>query len=341
VIGRLDDSPAGARYSIGSETRFVPLPFYESLADPFAVAKVTLAAAQTFWRTLATVDCVWLLGPHPFAILFALLAAARRRRVVLGVRQDTVAYVRSRHPSNRAFHLIARVLDGAFRLLGRRMPVVAVGPQIAGRYAGSADVLEISVSLVEEADIVEPAEALAKSYEGELEALSVGRLDEEKNPLLLAEALRTLVERDPRWRLAVCGEGPMEDALVERIAELGLSERFSLRGYVPLHEGLMDAYRSSHAFLHVSRTEGLPQVLLESFAAGLPVVATDVGGIAEAVGSAALLVPPDDAAAIASQLALIAADEETRARLVRDGHEFVVARTVDVETGRVAHFLRG
>lgn len=341
VIGRLDESPSDARYSIGEETRFVSLPFYESLSRPLAVARVATTVFRTFWRTLADVDCVWMLGPHPFAIPFALLAAARRKRVVLGVRQDTVAYVKSRHPTNRAFHLVARLLDGAFRLLGRRMPVVAVGPQIARHYDGSAAVLEISVSLVEEADIIPPDEALARDYSGELTALSVGRLEEEKNPLLLAEALRLLVDRDPRWRLIVCGEGPMEAALLERVGELGLEEHFSLRGYVPLHEGLMDVYRSSHALLHVSRTEGLPQVLLESFAAGLPVVATDVGGIAEAVGDAALLMPPDDAGAIADRLTTVADDEETRARLVRAGHDYVAARTVAVETGRVADFLRG
>jgi len=341
VIGRLDASPSGARYSIGEQTEFVPLPFYESLTNPLAVARVTFSVLRRFWRMLPTVDCVWLLGPHPFATLFALLAMARRKRVVLGVRQDTVAYVKSRHPANRAFHLIAWLLDASFRLLGRRMPVVAVGPQIADRYSGSKDVLEISVSLVEEDDIVAPEDALQKSYEGDLQALSVGRLEAEKNPLLLADALRLLVDRDPRWHLVVCGEGPMEDALRERIADLGLEDRFTLRGYVPLHGGLMEIYRSSHAFLHVSRTEGLPQVLLESFAAGLPVVATDVGGISEAVGDAALLVPPNDAEAIASKLSAIVVDPGTRGALVRRGNEFVAARTVDIETARVASFLRG
>ena len=145
---------------------------------------------------------------------------------------------------------------------------------------------------MEEAQIVTPEDALARSYDGELQVLNVGRLDPEKNPLLLADVLARLRENDPRWRLVVCGDGPLQDALAERLAALGLSEHADLRGYVTFDGGLLDAYRSSHAFLHVSWTEGFPQIMFEAFAGGLPVVGTAVGGVAEGVGDAALLIPP-------------------------------------------------
>ena len=77
-----------------------------------------------------------------------------------------------------------------------------------------------------------------------------------------------------RWR-ATCGSA---------LEELGVADHADLLGYVPITDGLLDVYRSSHAFLHVSWTEGLPQTLFEAFAAGLPVVATAVGGVPDAVG---------------------------------------------------------
>jgi glycosyltransferase involved in cell wall biosynthesis len=108
---------------------------------------------------------------------------------------------------------------------------------------------------------------------------------------------------------------------------------------VALHEGLLDLYRSSHVFLHVSWTEGLPQVLSEAFASALPVVATDVGGVAEAVGEAALLVRPGDAAAAADAVARVSSDAELRRRMVSAGLTYARGHTLQSELDRVAEFI--
>ena len=68
--------------------------------------------------------------------------------------------------------------------------------------------------------------------------LSVGRLETEKNPLLLAEVLARLDGGD--WRLLICGEGPLEGELRERLRSLGVEDRAELLGYLPIHGGLMD-----------------------------------------------------------------------------------------------------
>jgi glycosyltransferase involved in cell wall biosynthesis len=169
--------------------------------------------------------------------------------------------------------------------------------------------------------------------------LSVGRLEEEKNPLLLAEALQLLSADGRHWKLTVCGEGPMAGELEQELERLGVADRAELRGYVAQGDVLGRIYRDSHALLHVSWTEGLPQVLLEAFAAGLPTVATDVGGIREAVGDAVLLVPPGDPEAAAEALDRLAGDPELRARLVGAGHEYVSTRTLAHESMRVADFI--
>jgi glycosyltransferase involved in cell wall biosynthesis len=118
-----------------------------------------------------------------------------------------------------------------------------------------------------------------------------------------------------------------------------VEDRAELVGYLPLRGGLMDRYRASDALLHVSLTEGLPQVLLEAFAAGLPVVATAVGGVPGAVGDAGLLVPPADAEAAAAALERLARDPALRSRLSGAGLERVRDRTLEAESGRVAAFL--
>ncbi len=250
---------------------------------------------RRFWRSLDDVDAVWLLGPHLLAIGFAVLAALRGKKVFLGVRQDLPRYVESRHPGKRWMTWAASVLEGTFRLMARRFPVVVVGPQLAANYSGAGRLLAVSVSLVGQDQIVDPSEAAAKPWEnGELRILTVGRLETEKNPLLLADVLARLHGRDPRFRLLIVGEGPMAEDVEARLRELGVADHAEMLGYVPIDGGLLDLYRSSHAFLHVSWTEGLPQTLFEAFASGLPVVATAVGGVPAAVGDAALLVEPGD-----------------------------------------------
>ena len=117
----------------------------------------------------------------------------------------------------------------------------------------------------------------------------------------------------------VCGEGPLEDALRERLAALGVADAATCAATSRSTAACSDAYRAAHALLHVSWTEGLPQVLFEAFAARLPVVATAVGSVAAAGGGAVLLVAPGDPKAPAARLRELADDETLRETLVAAG----------------------
>jgi glycosyltransferase involved in cell wall biosynthesis len=338
LIGRLAaDDGAQARYALPLEVELAPLPHYPSLANPRAVIASLVRSARHVWRALDDIDVLWVLGPYPHAIVLVAVALCRRRSVVLGVRQDWPSYVRRRRPGRRWMHRSADLLEWVWRTLARRLPVVAVGPELSANYAHAPAVHELVVSLVPAAELERTA--TARDYAGELSILSVGRLDEEKNPLLLAEVLALLHRRDPRWRLLVCGEGDLAGALSDRLSELGVAERAELLGYVPMGEELFELYRSSHALLHVSWTEGFPQVLVEAFACVLPVVATDVGGVRDGVGDAALLIPPGDPEAAAEALERVAGDGELRARLTDAGSERAAGLTLEFQTARLVAFL--
>ncbi|MEA2367988.1 MAG: hypothetical protein QOH38_706 [Thermoleophilaceae bacterium] len=339
IVGRLDPRSGASHYRLPDAVEFVALPHYSSLVNVRESVPAMVRSLGRFWRVLRDVDAAWLLGPYALSVLFAWLTALRGRRVALGVRQDLPRYVRSRHPGRHWVHLAADALEWTYRTLARRWRVVVVGPELARNYGRARSLLPITVSLVPESGIATDAEAAARSYDGELVALSVGRLEREKNPLLLADVLARLRQLDPRWRLVVAGEGPLEGALRDRLRELGVEEAADVRGYVPIDGGLPELYRSSHAFLHISWTEGLPQVLFEAFAAGLPVVATEVGGVPAAAGDAALLVPPGDAERPALELARLGGDAELRARLVGAGLRRVREHTLEAESRRVAEFL--
>lgn len=339
LLGRLDPRPGRWHYRLPPSLSFVPLPWYPSLARPLTAAPAMLRSIRRFWRALDDVDGVWLLGPHLLSLAFLLIAVARRKRVLLGARQDLPRYVANRHPDRRTLQVAAHVLEGAWRLLARRHPIIVVGPDLERRYRRARAVLGVYVSLIAERAIEAPA-GESRDYSGELSVLAVGRLEREKNPLLLADVLAMLREAEPRWRLVVCGDGPMRDELMQRLRRLGVSEHADLRGYVAMDGGLARFYRDCHLFLHVSWTEGVPQVLLEAFAARLPVVATAVGGVPLAADGCALLIQPGDASAAAEQLVTLAHDESLREGLTRAGAALVRRHTIDAETRRVADFLR-
>jgi glycosyltransferase involved in cell wall biosynthesis len=339
LLGRVDPKPGRWHYRLPDSILFVPLPWYRTLAKPLRAAPAMLRSIRRFWRVLDGVDAVWVLGPHVLSIAFLVVANLRGKRVFLGTRQDLPRYVASRHPHRRSLRRIALILEGSWRWLARRHSVVVVGPDLESRYCDAHSALGVYVSLVEQRAIENPARERERDYSGEVSVLAVGRLEREKNPLLLAHVLSLLRQQEPRWRLVVCGEGPMQEQLEHRLEELGVREYADLRGYVPMDDGLAGVYRECHLLLHVSWTEGMPQVLLEAFAARLPVVATAVGGVAEAVAGRALLIPPGDAASATSQLQILARDRSLRQRITEAGADHVRRHTVETESRRVADFL--
>jgi glycosyltransferase involved in cell wall biosynthesis len=336
-----EEGDADGRILLPAGTGIVRLPDYGRLTRLPAVARAGFGTIAAFWRGLDSVDTVWLFGPHPFQLAFVALARLRGKRVVIGARQDTPAYFRARLPSARWKPVLAAVaaLDLAQRLLARMVPATVVGTANASRF-GSGRVLTMAPSLVRAAEVVsEPAE---RDWSGEIELLTVGRIDAEKNPPLVAALVAALErERPGRYRFRWVGVGPQADDLRRRADALGVGDRLELAGYVPFGPELLALYRSAHVFVHVSLTEGIPQVLHEAMASGTPVVATDVGGVPDAVedGRTGLLVPPGELKPLVAAVLRVSDDEQLRAELVDRGLALARERTLEAEAARVAEFL--
>jgi glycosyltransferase involved in cell wall biosynthesis len=341
LFGRLDPSPGQTHYVVSDAIRFVPLPHYPRVTALGAQARALRATRTAFVDELDRLDAVWIFGPHPIALVLAATARARGTPLFLGVRQEYRQYIAGRLPNRKWLWAVAvaEALERGFRMLGRSAPTVAVGDSLAAAYSsGSAPVLSTGFSLVSEADLIEPQSARI-DWGDEWRILSVGRLDPEKNPLLLVDVLQRLRRRDVRWRLTVAGGGALADELAARAATAGLSDAIDFAGYVAQGDALRSLYRRHDVFLHVSLTEGLPQVLVEAQAAGLPLVATAVGGVASAVEGSALLVPPRDADAAADALTRISGDLRLRQQLIEHGLANARAQTTEAQLDRIVTFF--
>lgn len=343
VFGRMAPDSSRASYALPSQADLIPLPHYENLADLRAVARVTPKTLAAMWRGVAEVDAVLVFGPHPFSVPLALFAASRGKRVVLGVRQDTMHYFHARaRGRGRPYILIALwVVDRSFRLMARALPTVAAGGHVEQQYGGPRRGLEaLRISLIREADISAEPRPIGS---GRIELLTVGRIDPEKNPFLLLDALERLEQQSPgRFHLRWVGDGILAPEVRRTLHDRGMDHLVTMTGYVEFGPRLLDCYRTSSVFVHVAITDAAPQVLMEAMAQGLPIVATDVGGVRWLVdeGRAALLVPPDDRDALVEAIEQVSDDEGLRLDLARRGIALSGNHTLEKEAKRVAVLLR-
>jgi glycosyltransferase involved in cell wall biosynthesis len=149
----------------------------------------------------------------------------------------------------------------------------------------------------------------------------VGRLSQEKGPDIMLEAVAAL--RDLPVSLIMVGDGPLLTSLQARSARLGLGDRVLFTGIVP------DAGRLLRAFDVVvlsSRTEGAPMVLFEALAAGVPVVATAVGGVPDIVRPSEVgLVPSENPQALATAIRAVLAHPDVARQNAHSASERIIS----------------
>jgi glycosyltransferase involved in cell wall biosynthesis len=168
---------------------------------------------------------------------------------------------------------------------------------------------------------------------GEWRFLHASRLVQKKGLATTLHAFTHFLGHYPRATLTIAGEGPMREELQELTRKLKIDDRVALPGFLT-PDKLREIYYASHIFLHPSETgsdgnqEGIPNAMLEAMATGLPVFATDHGGIPEAIenGVGGVLVPERDYEALSQALLKVVQDRDLLARLARNGANAVAQK---------------
>ncbi|HEX8742433.1 MAG TPA: glycosyltransferase [Thermoleophilaceae bacterium] len=170
-----------------------------------------------------------------------------------------------------------------------------------------------------------------------VEILNVAGMSARKGHRFLLEALETLHARGVDFHARLVGDGPERDGLEALVRERGLADRVEFMGALGEHV-VPDLYRQADVFCLPSFAEGVPTVLMEAMATGLPVVATHIMGVPELVrdGRTGLVVPPARADALADALEALARDPELRRRLGDAARECV---TSEYDLNRAAEAL--
>jgi glycosyltransferase involved in cell wall biosynthesis len=151
---------------------------------------------------------------------------------------------------------------------------------------------------------------------------NVARFYPEKSHELLLHSFRGIVDSHPRARLWIAGVGPLESRAREQVRELELGSRVEFLGFV---ERLEEVLPLLDIQVHPATIEGVPQAVCAGMTAGLPVVASAVGGIPEIVEHerTGLLVPPSDEAALTEAIVRVMDDSGLRLRLGEAARDFI------------------
>ncbi len=207
-----------------------------------------------------------------------------------------------------------RVVRAVFRIASG---VVVLGPRAAAHLEIALGVARAKIHTLPNAVPAPPGQR--RTAAGAPHLVFLGALTERKgvDTLLAALASPGLLRAD--WRLTLVGNGD-HDRWRTQAAALGLASRVTIPGWLPGEEARA-MLAGADALILPARQEAMPMVILEAMAAGVAVVSTPVGEIAETVldGATGLLVPPGDAAALAGAISRLLASPAERAWLGRQG----------------------
>jgi glycosyltransferase involved in cell wall biosynthesis len=160
--------------------------------------------------------------------------------------------------------------------------------------------------------IAEPDRTLSPR---DFSCVAVGRLERVKDHETLVRAWPLVLAQHPRATLAILGDGPERDRLGRLIADLGVNNAISLVGV----QDPMPFLQGADVYVSTSRSEGFSRALIEAFAAGVPAVATAVGGVQELPDDAVRTIPVGDATATAQAIAALLDSRTVRARAAAAG----------------------
>lgn len=171
-----------------------------------------------------------------------------------------------------------------------------------------------------------PGSVTVNPEEG-LRLVTTGSIIWRKGHESLLLALRALLDGGRRAHLRVIGDGPERQRLLYTISDLGLGDSVDLLGRQDETQ-VRDELRQADIFVLSSLSEGISNAALEAMSCGLPVVSTDVGGMAEAIrdGVEGLLVPPRDPDAMAEAIAQLGGNRQLRLQMSAAAKDRVVTQ---------------
>ena len=332
-----DTPQSGGSRVRASNVTLAPLPYFPGPRQ-FYPQLTTMWGKLRAW--VDRCDVIHLRVPSPAAIFAFRIARSRRKPVFVLVVGDYEALLPHLGYRGLKYFLFARYVafeERALRTMTRGALTFANGAALREKHERQgARVHETKTSTLSLADVGE-AGPRASEHAGRVRLLTVSRVDPRKGLRVLPAVVAALTQAGHDAGADIVGPvvGQTGDAELQSILDeakrLGVADRLTYRGPIALDQ-LMRLYRDFDVFVLPTKPgEGIPRVLLEAMANGVPVVTTAVSGITSLITHEqnGLLVPDGSAASIAAAVTRIIADAALRRRLIDNGFDTARAHTVE------------
>ncbi len=343
-----EESPNGGRPTSSgavdqSLLRIVP-------SAPFDGAADYLRRLPSMWhqnlpllrRTLRGEHLVWIKVPGSNGAAVALVAgglAVPRFAYVVGHVREVVAASPRTGLARFAALGAAALHDLVTSSLRRTGPSVILGTELFTSALDAADILpttDLPLAVAE-------GGVVRQGRPGHTWRISwAGRLAPEKGLGTLLRAVTLLLANGRDVQLTLLGDGPQRPRLEAQAHILGITDAIRWEGYVADREQYLAALRESDLFVLPSLSEGVPKVLLEAMARGVPVIASAVGGIPAVLGDGqrGRLVRPNDEIELATAIHALLDDPAARQRFRAEGLTWAADHTAERQAERLVGWMR-
>jgi glycosyltransferase involved in cell wall biosynthesis len=332
-----DTPPASGTRLRARNVRLAPLPYFPGPRQFYPQLATIYGRLRAF---VSACDIVHVRVPSPAAIVAFHLARRAHRPVfslIVGDYRALLPHLPYQGVKRVLFSAYVELEERAVSRIARGSLTFANGAALRAKHQhDNPRIVETKTTTLEAGDIASRADTCEQP---QIRVLTVSRIDPRKNLRVLPEAIARLRREGVDVSLDVIGPpigllGEQErDAINAEAARIGVTDHVRLCGSVPL-DTLMATYRAYDVFvLPTGPGEGIPRVLLEAMAAGLPIVTSTSSGIGSLIthGHNGLLVQDPSAAAVAEAVRTVIESPALRQRLIRGGYETARAHTLDVQ----------
>lgn len=290
-------------------------------------------------------DIVILVMPACTAPMSYMIARIYRRPIAVYVVGDVEEVVKSNYNYSRQLRLLSNIVSRweffFTKYISRRHTTFVLGKKIREKMElEGISAIPAMTSLILDKDIHLPDKNQSKIIT--LRLVSVGRLSVEKGFDTALWVVSQLVKNGFDVHYTIVGEGDNREHLLKIAKELNVTENLDLVGRLSFERINSEIFPKSNIFLLPSLSEGMPKVLLEAMSAGLPVIASDVGGVSEIIGEneeRGWLIKADDILDMFHRIVECANSPDIRDKKLQAAYKYIKQHTLNVEAEKIENII--